>query len=131
MTTPAPASSASKIEGLDEAMAAVREKALADGMVAGYAKGRADAAKILAVPEAAKVPNLAAKLVGEASIAPEFATALITDAAKEAKPTATNYRALMEGQVPEVGVDADASVKGREARIAELTAIGKAARPNR
>ena len=121
-----------KIEGLDEALAAVRDKALADGRAEGYAAGRADAAKILASEGADKVPAFAAKLIGQPEIKPDLAASLVKDAsasmpaqAKAADPG--TFRTMMQPHSPDVGAAPDADQKAKSDRIEGLKAIGKAA----
>ena len=125
LTTPA----GGQVEGLDQALAAVREKALAEGRAAGYAQGRTDAAAILMHAEARGREELAAEYAADAAMTPDRAITYLTKSPKP-QAAATPFAKLMEGKSPTVGNGEpprdDEAVKA--ARVAQLQAIGKKAR---
>ena len=117
-------------QGLQEAINAAREQGHAAGRAEGYSAGRADASAIFQSPEAEGRSELAAELAGDAAITPERASSLL---GKSVKAEASgNYQKMLQSATPDVGpspapeAEAEASAEAdREARAAELAAIGK------
>lgn len=119
-----------EVEGLDEALAQARAAAHAEGRREGYAAGRTDAAAILSADGAAGCPAFATKLAADPAITPERAADLIASVPKTSGTT--DYRRALAAASPDVGPNPSPAVDDAEAkkqaRVAQLTDIGKLAR---
>lgn len=120
-----------EIEGLDAALAEAKTKAKADGIAEGYADGRKDATAIMEAAGHAG-PAFAAKLAGNPAMSVEDAKGLMA-AVPEPKPAAAPgaaYQQRLAAVSPDVGPNTPpaSEAAAREARVAQLTEIGKMAR---
>ncbi len=110
------------VEGLDEAMAQMREEGRAAGYRDGYAAGRSDASAILGNPEAEGRRELAAAIAANGAITPEQAGAMLKAAPKADK----GYLAKIASDAPTLGTteqptsDAD-KMAARKAELGKLT----------
>lgn len=115
-----------QVEGLDAAMDAVRREATDAGRLEGYRAGRADAAAILALPEASACVSFAAELAGDASISQDRAKSLIALVPKAVQAQPSSYRDKLQSASPTVATSTPHAEPTREDRTAYFSNLGKA-----
>jgi len=114
---------ANQIEGVDQALAEMREEGRRAGFAEGYNAGRADAASILGNPEAEGRRELAAEIAANGAITPAAAGAMLAKAPKADK----GYLAKIASDAPNLGTAQPPSEEDAKAkRQAELASITKA-----
>jgi len=124
--TPAVRAEATRIDGLDEALAQMKALGVTEGHRAGYTQGRIDAGAILTADAAKGREGFAAKLAADPDIKPEKAMALLTDV-PVAKSGESALDKLMQARDPKIGTSSPQPEDGRSARSADLQAAAKAA----
>jgi hypothetical protein len=114
---------ANQVEGVDEALAQMREEGRRAGYAEGYTAGRADASAILGNPEAEGRRELAATIAANGAITPEQAGAMLKSAPKADK----GYLARIASDAPSLGTteqpanDAADKMAARKAELGKLT----------
>lgn len=122
-----PGGEPSEIEGIEEALKTMRDQGHAEGRAEGYSAGRADAAAILALPEAEGRAEMAAELAKNHLITPDSAKGILS---KAPKADTTAYSAALKAASPKLGVGDD-TVPGGDAetkqaeRRAQLSGLVK------